>query len=272
MEYAINTSFEVIHAGRYYAVHEGRVVRRRMFPSARGPSPTSSLLKYIPSLPAIRSTMIVSFMSMARRQTSFIVGYTPGYLGAFVWDDTVVFGTGWWYPGWIGADYWYGWPWTWGFGFDFGYFGGGWFWRPGGYWWYHNPGYFGRVYSGHWNPHWAPGDRERIHNNVNVYNRWGGNAVMPRSSAHPTVPERANSRDIYAGRDGSVYERQNNSWMQRSNSGASRRVQPAPDVLRQQQSRSLGESREREFGEGGFSRGFPRSMSGGFGGFRGGRR
>jgi len=54
------------------------------------------------------------------------VGYTPGYLGAYVWDDTVVFGTGWYYPGWIGLD-WYGWPWTWGFGFQFGYFGGGWF-------------------------------------------------------------------------------------------------------------------------------------------------
>jgi hypothetical protein len=25
-----------------------------------------------------------------------------------------------------------------------------------------------RVYSNHWNPHWAPGDSERIHNNVNV--------------------------------------------------------------------------------------------------------
>ena len=104
-------------------------------------------------------------------------GYTPGYLGAYVSDGVVVFGTGWVYPPWIG-DYWFGWPWTWGFGFDFGYWGGGWFWRPVGYyWWYHNPWYMHRIYSEHWNPHWHPGDAERFHYNANVYNRWQGNAV-----------------------------------------------------------------------------------------------
>jgi hypothetical protein len=271
MEYATNTSFEVIHAGRYYAVHEGVwfVSDVPIGPWAVADFIPSEIYSIPPSNPLYHDRFVYVYGS-----TPDLVycGYTPGYLGAFVWDDTVVFGTGWWYPGWIGADYWFGWPWTWGLGFEFGYFGGGWFWRPGGYWWYHNPGYLGRVYSGHWNPHWAPGDREKIHNNVNVYNRWGGNAVMPRS-AHPAVPERANSRDIYAGKDGNVYERRDNSWMQRSNSGASRRIQPTPDLLHQQQSRSLGVSREREFGSGGFSRGFPRSMSGGFGGgFGGGRR
>jgi hypothetical protein len=65
-------------------------------------------------------------------------GYMPGYLGAYVSDDVVLFGTGWIYPPWIG-DYWFGWPWTWGFGFGFGYWGGGWFSRPvGAYWWCHN--------------------------------------------------------------------------------------------------------------------------------------
>lgn len=104
-------------------------------------------------------------------------GYTPAYLGAYVYDGVVVFGTGWFYPPWIGA-YWFGWPWTWGFGFEFGYWVGGWFWRPvGNYWWCHNPWYTHRIYSEHWNPNWHPGDNERFHYNANVYNRWQGNVV-----------------------------------------------------------------------------------------------
>ncbi len=45
-------------------------------------------------------------------------GYTPGYMGAEVADDgTVVYGTGYDYPPWIGDD-WYCGPLTWGWGFD----------------------------------------------------------------------------------------------------------------------------------------------------------
>jgi hypothetical protein len=43
------------------------------------------------------------------------VGYTPGYLGAFVYYGAVVYGTGWTYPGWVGASY-YPRTWTWGWG------------------------------------------------------------------------------------------------------------------------------------------------------------
>jgi hypothetical protein len=271
MEYAINTSFEVVHAGRYYSVQNGVwfVSDAPTGPWVVADNIPAEIYSIPPSNPLYHDRYVYVYGS-----TPDVVycGYTPGYLGAFVWDDTVVFGTGWWYPGWIGLDYWYGWPWTWGFGFDFGYWGGGWLWRPNGYWWYHNPGYLGRVYSNHWNSHWAPGDRERIRNNVNVYNRWGGNTVVPRAAARPEVSSRAGgSRDIYAGRDGNVYERRNNTWMQKSNSGADRRVQSTPGLDRMQQSRSFGQSRVDEFGGGGFSRGFPRSMPGG-GGFGGGRR
>jgi len=264
MEYATNTSFEVIHAGRYYAVHDG------VWFVADAPTGVWIVADYIPaeiySIPPSSPLYHDRFVYVYGSTADYVYcGYTPGYLGAFAWDGVVVFGTGWWYPGWIGPDFWFGWPWTWGFGFEFGYFGGGWFWRPGGYWWYHNPGFLGRVYYDHWNPHWAPQDRERLRNNVNVYNRWHGNAVMPHT-VRPAVAASANSRDLYAGRDGKVYERQNNGWVQHSNGGGSRRIQPSPDLQRQRQARSFGQSRAEEFGRGGFSRGFPRSMPGGFGG------
>ena len=132
----------------------------------------------------------------------------------------------------------------------------------------------GRVYNDHWNPHWNPGDRERINNNVNVYNRWGGNTVAARnfgSSVASARPASAGGRDLYAGKDGNVYERNNNNWTQRSNNAAPRNVRPSQDLQRAQQSRSLGESRMGEFNRGGFSGGFPHSMGGfGGGGFHGG--
>jgi hypothetical protein len=263
MEYAVNTSSEVIlAAGRYYAVHNG------VWFVADVPTGPWAVADYIPSeiysIPPSNPLYHDRFVYIYGATPDIVyVGYTPGYLGAFLWDGTVVFGTGWWYPGWTGM-YWYGWPWTWGFGLQFGYFGGGWIWRPVGYWWYHNPPFMHRVYYDHWNPHWAPGDREPIRNNVNVYNRWGTNTVAPRATrptvASPRTPSAAAPRDLYAGRDGKVYERQSNNWLERNNSGAAKRVAPAPELQRQRQSRSFGESRANEFGRSGISRGFPRSM------------
>lgn len=275
MEYAINTPFEVIHAGRYFAVQNGVwfVSDTPAGPWAVADNIPAEIYSIPPSNPLYHDRFVYVYGS-----TPEVVycGYTPGYLGAFVWDDTVVFGTGWWYPGWYG-DYWYGWPWTWGFGFQYGYFGGGWLWRPNGYWWYHDPGFLGRVYYNHWNPHWAPGDGERIRNNVNVYNRWDGNTVTARNFRAAT-PARAGSagspRDLYADSDGKVYERQNNNtWMQRDNAAPARRIQPTPELQRAQQSRSFGEQRMTEFGSREFSGGFPRSTpSFGGGGFHGGGR
>lgn len=278
MEYAVNTSSEVIHAaGRYYAVHNGVwfVADAAVGPWAVADNIPAEIYSIPPSNPLYHDRFVYVY---GYTPDVVYVGYTPGYLGAYVWDDSVVFGTGWWYPGWTGGLYWYGWPWTWGFGFQYGYFGGGWLWRSNGYWWYHNPGYASRVYSSHWNPHWASGDRERLGNNLNVYRRWGGNTVTARTARPAGISPRAGSassqRDLYAGRDGRVYERQNNNWMERDNSSAARRVERTPDLERMQQSRSFGESRSSEFGRSGYSPGFPRSMPSGFGGggFGGGRR
>jgi hypothetical protein len=275
MEYAINTSSEVVHAaGRYYAVNNGVwfVAGAPTGPWAVADNIPAEIYSIPPSNPLYHDRFAYVYGSTP---DEVYVGYTPGYMGAYVWDDTVVFGTGWWYPGWEGA-YWYGWPWTWGFGFQFGYFGGGWMWRPNGFWWYHNGPFMGRVYSEHWNPHWAPGDAEKLHNNVNVYNRWGGNTVAARTVRPAAVGARPASagRDLYAGKDGKVYERQgNNTFMERNNTNtAPKRVQPPADVRQQQQSRSFGQSRTSDFGRSGISQGFPRSMPSFGGGGGGGRR
>ena len=46
------------------------------------------------------------------------VGYTPGYMGCYIYGPTVVYGTGFYYNPWYGAVY-YPRPYTWGFGFSY---------------------------------------------------------------------------------------------------------------------------------------------------------
>jgi hypothetical protein len=94
--------------------------------------PVSSPLHYVTNVYVYGSTPEYVYM-----------GYTPGYLGTYLEPDgTVVFGSGYVYPSWVGS-VWYGAPVTYGLGAVFDWdinFGWGWgfgwgvgpFWRPGG--------------------------------------------------------------------------------------------------------------------------------------------
>jgi hypothetical protein len=277
LEYAVNTSTDVIHAGaRYYACHKAVWF---VADSPEGPWVVADLVppeiyQIPPSCPLFHDRYVYVYESTP----DFVYyGYMPGYLGAYVADDVVVFGTGWIYPPWIGG-YWFGWPWTWGFGFGYGYWGGGWFWRPfGSYWWNHNPWYSNRIYSDHWNSNWRPGDSERFHNNANVYNRWQGNAVRARAerpAGGAGLAREGQSHDMYAGRSGQVWEHRENGWYQQGKNGGWSRSAPEEGLEGQRQSRSLGQSRTNEFRGFGSSvgGGMPRTFSSGFGGSRGGGR
>ena len=136
------------------------------------------------------------------------VGYTPGYYGTVLSSDgVVVYGTGYYYPPYIGPYYYYPPPYyTYGYGagFTVGFFfgfamGGGWY-GPccyGG----------GGVYVSH-------------HTNINVnnsYNRWGGKSTTITGSGgrelkasqvgNTTFAKGSGSNNVYAGRDGNVYRR-----------------------------------------------------------------
>lgn len=276
LEYAVNSSNDVIHAGEhYYACHNG-VWFVGDTPNGRwvvADTIPAEIYQIPPSCPLFHDRYVYVY---GATPDLVYFGYTPGYLGAYVYDGAVVFGTGWFYPPWIG-DYWFGWPWTWGFGFDFGYWGGGWFWRPfGNYWWYHSSWYTHRVYSEHWNPHWHPGDAERFHYNSNVYNRWQGNTVAreARPAGGGRLASEGRSRDLYGSRSGQVWEHRPDGWYRQDNNGNFSRSRPESGLEDQRQSRSLGQSRSNEFrGFGsGIGGGMPRTFSPGFGGSRGGGR
>jgi len=279
MESAGNTASDVIHIGaRYYGCHNAVwfVADTPVGPWVVADTIPAEIYRIPPSCPLFHDRYVEVY---GATPDWVYFGYTPGYLGAYVYDGVVVFGTGWFYPPWIG-DYWFGWPWTWGFGFDFGYWGDGWFWRPvGGYWWYHNPGYMHRIYSEHWNPQWRPGDAERFHNNANVYNRWQGNAIAARETVRQApaggtrLPGQGQSHDMYAGRDGQVWDHRQNGWYRQGGDGNWSKSQADRGLENQRQSRSLGASRWSEFSGLGsrIGGGMPRSFSHGFGG-GGGRR
>lgn len=80
---------------------------------------------------------------------SVYVGYTPGYVGSYVSNDVVVYGTGWAYSPWIGSA-WYGAPVTWGFGFSF--FNTWWHPYPWHYW--HRTAW--AAPRARFNPWWGP--------------------------------------------------------------------------------------------------------------------
>ena len=266
MEYAVNTVSEVIHAeGHYYAIQHG------VWFVADSPSGPWIVADTIPAviytIPPSSPLYHVRYVYVYGSTSDVVyVGYTPGYVGAFVDDGVVVFGSGWSYPGLLCGDFWCGWPWTWGFGFQFSYWGGGWFWHPmGGLWWYHSPPFAHRIYSEHWNPQWYSSNRTWVHNNVNIYNHWGERGVASRGlqtsrgAAPPTGRGSPGRPDLYAGRDGQVYQHGQRGWSAPNQSGQWKRVPSNPGLEQQRQSRSLGQSRQREFEQRGQTPGIPRT-------------
>ncbi len=122
------------------------------------------------------------------------VGYTPGYMGSYVYRNSIFYGTGWYYRPWVSPYYYYPRFSTWGFHVNYNSwygwnFGLSWGWGPfsvsyysGGYWhrphrWYHR--HYGR---------WGPG-RYRHGHHRRGHDRYAHNR------------HRGGGRDRYDGRD-----------------------------------------------------------------------
>jgi hypothetical protein len=190
VEYAINTGAQVLRIqGRYYAVDNGVWFTSG---SAKGPwtvadqVPEQEIQKIPPSAPVYNVTYVHIYQSTPQ---VVYVGYTPGYMWSYPYYGTVVYGTGWIYPVYVGPVYyprpvtfgvhvhynpWTGWSYGVGWSYGFMYvgvsFGGGWggYYRPG-YWRppYYRPGYgcCGGGWYGpggyHRPPGYRPGHRPR---------------------------------------------------------------------------------------------------------------
>jgi hypothetical protein len=257
LQYAVNTSYQVIKDGnKYYLCYEG------VWYVATGPygnylvadSVPAEIAQIPPTVPVYNVKYVYIYDSTP---DVVYVGYTPGYTYSYVYGGTVVYGTGYYYHPWYHTVY-YPRPATWGFhvrynpwtgwscGFSYttgrftfgigygGWYRGGW-WGPVGYRGYH------RGYHRGWHRGYRAGYRAgaRTAHRNNIYHRQTNRARnVTRSAARTTTRTGARtetriqqtstrrsatatnrSNNVHTDRSGNVYRRSSGGdWQQRSGS------------------------------------------------------
>jgi hypothetical protein len=173
LRYAVNTSTPVIRidGSTYYAVQNGVWFAAT---SAIGPwAVATSVPLVIYTIPVSSPLHYVTYVKIYGSTPEVVyVGYTPGYYGTIVTSSSVVvYGTGWYYPPYVGA-YWYGAPYTYGYGAAFTWgVATGWGLAYGyGYGWYGAAAYYG--------PYGWGGVAA-----TNVYGQWGNVAYAGTRAA-----------------------------------------------------------------------------------------
>ncbi len=255
LELAMNTSSTVLKAGSsYYCVDKGVWFSSS---AAKGPWKVSETRpNEVDKIPASSTAYNVKYVYIYDSAPDVVyVGYTPGYMGCYVYGPTVVYGTGYYYYPWYGPYYYprpvtYGFsmhynPWTgWSMGFHyssgffhFSVYGGGGYWGPPVYRPPYYPPYRGGMYGGRGPTY--------IHNDIdinadrsnNIYNRrndvstkdinrgqGAGNrpTAGTRDQQRPSQPgvsqqpAGGNRDNVYSDRNGNVYQRNDKGdWSQR---------------------------------------------------------
>src|SRR5581483_12443256 len=162
----------------YYSVEAGVWFKA---PTPQGPWGVADRVpEEIYTIPASSSLHYVTYAKVYGSTPEVVyVGYTPGYYGTVVSSSTmtVVYGTGWYYPPYIGPTVWYGNPYTYGVGAGFNWtddtgwsfgFGYGYGYYPLYYPWWGPMAYYGCC----WYPYYGWGAWGGAAA-TNVYGRWG---------------------------------------------------------------------------------------------------
>jgi hypothetical protein len=248
MDYAVNTDAEVIHAdGRYYACDQGVWY---IADDPNGPWRVSETRPLgVDDIPPSCPVYDVRYVYIYDVTPTYVyVGYLPGYFGCYPYYGTVVYGTGYRYKPWRGHRHFYPRPCTWGFharynpwlgrwSFGYSYWSG--FLRVGFRWHRGSPGshphspprWFGPA--GYRRPLLGP-DRTPIRTRpagrvarpadaapMNLYKRPENvgrvNREASRMPLRPIVRPPAmgvqKPNNVFAGRDGKVYQRdENGRW------------------------------------------------------------
>jgi len=195
VSYAVNTPDSVLKVdGGYYCCNQG-VWYQSTAPA--GPwivcvSVPGAIYTIPPSCPVypVKYVYVYNYSP-----TVVYVGYTPGYMGCYVYRGTVIYGTGYVYRGWAGH-YYYPRPVTYGFAVAYNPYTGNWGFRVG----VAGPGYAVGVRWGGSSGWWGSGGYHH-HNNVNIKT---GDINIDRSkninigNGNGNVSDR--SRNIYANR------------------------------------------------------------------------
>jgi hypothetical protein len=179
LTYAVNTGSTILKTGGNYYLVEDAVWY--ISSSATGPWRVSeSRPEDVEAIPPESPVYNVKYVYIYETTPEVVyVGYTPGYTGNYIYNSTIVYGTGWYYRPWISPYYYYPRYGTWGFSIRYNpwtgwNYGLSWGWGPfrvgfysGGYW--HRRHYWHHRHGGRWGP---GGYRPRpVHYGHNNFNR-----------------------------------------------------------------------------------------------------
>jgi hypothetical protein len=189
LQYVFNAPYPIIMVSptQWYALKDAVWF---FAPSMNGPwTAAIAVPGEIYAIPPSSPLYYVTYVRIYGYSTQYVVvGYYPGYTGVVVTPDgTVVYGTGYVYPVYVGVDVYYpapvtygyavcmAWtPWTgWAMGFGFGMAMGAMFWGPAPYWGGAAWGYHGAAV-------WGPGGWAAT--SGNVYHQWGSTGAVTRTS------------------------------------------------------------------------------------------
>jgi hypothetical protein len=242
MTYATNTATPVVHLDKqYYAVDDA------VWFVASSPTGPWVVATEVPdtlyTIPATSPVYHVTYVRIYDSTPEVVyVGYLPGYTGTYVYNTTVVYGTGYYYPGWYRTHYYpryntWGFhvrynPWGgWSFGLSYstgpftfhigrgGWYRGGW-WGPRSYRGYRRGYRHGRR-SGY-RAGYRAGQR-----NANRQNMYNSQRNQSRSTAQSQARNTARStggksraNNVYADSSGNVHRRNDQGgWEQRTQNG-----------------------------------------------------
>ncbi len=239
MTYAVNTADAVIQVHkRYYCCRDA------VWYTAKSPTGPWAVCTKVPkeiyTIPPSCPLYNVRYVNIyAATSEGVSVGYLPGYTGSYVYNNTVVYGTGYAYPPWSGAVYIPA-PVTWGFHPVYNPWYGGWGygWGP---WHGESRGWvnWGDGHGGWWGPggyhpvSWSAHDG-RLTVNRKMYNVSGlrdGNIY--RRNERPVHPDPRDRKaapggakaapglanDLFADRNGDVFRKTGDGWERRGRDG-----------------------------------------------------
>lgn len=261
MSYAVNASLPVIQTrAGFYALDDAV-----WFTSATATGPwqvATEVPEEIYTIPPESPVYYATFVSVYDATEDEVeTGYTPGYMGAYEDQGTLVYGTGWDYESWCGDEY-YGWGWTWGYDYYYVPWYGWWVWRD----WWDNPGGLRRAVIENAYERWGdrnvvtPHDLDSTAAAASARAALGGGGYPAlngrfKGSARPAplrppvntlalnpytrpktavrageIPKGATllttmrqssgaGRDLYASRDGSIYQRKTDGWYRQQAGG-----------------------------------------------------
>jgi hypothetical protein len=221
LQYSVNTSSTVLLSGKTYYCVENGIWYEAISP--KGPWTVSvTRPTEVSKIPATVPVYNVKYVYVYEVTPQYVyVGYTPGYMGCYVYGGTVFYGTGYYYNPWYGP-YYYPRPVTYGFsmrynpyyGWSVGFhYSAGWFsysvYRSGyhgGYWgppmyrppYYHRPGYPPHYHPPYYprpgyrppvaTPYYRGGNNNITINNNNIYRNNKGVSTNDRVRPMPSTP------------------------------------------------------------------------------------